>query len=1092
MSKYSNVPYHGAVYGETPKSATSAEPMDATALSYLDGDGKPTTVRVNWHTPYQKLTYTSNILVVDSNTIYNKLRLVRSQDAYPETPEDGAPVWEWTLVPGGNSTVNRTVESIDDGLEYSAIPITAGKYIYYRMWMRLQADNTWIDVGSTYTLVPKEHGTKTSDGTILLSTHDKVMDLLPRVFTSASQSPIDEVDPTSTLYAFLKSFSFTYDEIMTFADLLVPEASGKTINPNMLAAQADHVGITQGGSMVSKSQKRLIREAIYIYSRKGTPLSLGTLAESITGFAPTVINSPNLFLSNQDSSFNKSAGHWSVQGNCTLTVDNTTYPPDSTIAPLALERNYTAKVVVGTANASIANGFTSPMTLGVPVTPSASYVFSMYSKIDGGVTGATITPKITWYDFQGVQVGAVTTLTAATQTASWARTSASATAPSTARFATFTLTFSNVATYHLDMLQFEVGLSASTFQEARGITLQLDPVRTNLVTNPSFEASSGTVTVRTNLVTNPSFEVDVTNWNSYTATSYVRSTAQSFSGTASSLVTANGTNIAGVYNGISPSLMPVTAGQPYTWSIYVRDVNTALQYKAGINWQTSAFANISDSTGTATTVTSSGWTRVTVTGTAPVNATYAQPWCRTATAPASGTQVYFDAALFEQSSVLGSYFDGSRQPALRENLVINPGLDSGTPYIGSNNSSFQAISTAQAYVGAGSLLGTANGAGGFGYYPQTVSAGRLPVQPNTPYSWSVYVRDLTTTKQFVASIEWYTSSGSFISTISGTATTVTTSGWTRVTVTGTSPATAALATPTIYTSTTPAAGTQAYFDAMLFEKSSTVGAYFDGTTTAANGSSYTWTGTANASTSISYDSDFSVSWSGTANASTSLQTGVGVAGIIALSPVVRSTDWASNGSYSARIIPLSSTTGTDTFLALGGDIGGIRLGMVAGNTYTVSATIRLTAAQTGNIATTRARRIVFFYNAGAGYVETASAAAPNSAGSTRLNLTFTVPLGATEAFIRLYNGTDSGGGDVWWDSVMLEQSSTVNPYFDGSIPFVNGVMWSGTANASTSVVYPNWPTKIALLSMYMNNNMPSNTPYSINLLGTTPLTGITQ
>jgi hypothetical protein len=109
----------------------------------------------------------------------------------------------------------------------------------------------------------------------------------------------------------------------------------------------------------------------------------------------------------------------------------------------------------------------------------------------------------------------------------------------------------------------------------------------------------------------------------------------------------------------------------------------------------------------------------------------------------------------------------------------------------------------------------------------------------------------------------------------------------------------------------------------------------------------------------------------------------------------------------------------------------------------------------------------------------------------RISVTYTTPANTTGVQVSILNAY-AGAHTFYVDAVMLEQSASLGTYFDGSTPIVNGVMWSGTANASTSVIYPNWPTKIALLSMYINNSVPSNTPYSINLLGTTPLTGITQ
>jgi prepilin-type N-terminal cleavage/methylation domain-containing protein len=164
-----------------------------------------------------------------------------------------------------------------------------------------------------------------------------------------------------------------------------------------------------------------------------------------------------------------------------------------------------------------------------------------------------------------------------------------------------------------------------------------------------------------------------------------------------------------------------------------------------------------------------------------------------------------------------------------------------------------------------------------------------------------------------------------------------------------------------------------------------------------------------------------------------------------VSTVNRSTAWASNGSYSTELIP-NSTTSNDSFIILGGSLGGIRLNMESGKSYTVSGTINLPAAQTGTLSG-QARRIVVYYKVGAGsYQSFSSNAAPNAAGTNRLSLNFTLPAGITEAFIRFYNGALQGGGTVYWDSLVLNEGNNTN-YVDGFTP---GWSWSGADNNSVS------------------------------------------
>jgi hypothetical protein len=171
--------------------------------------------------------------------------------------------------------------------------------------------------------------------------------------------------------------------------------------------------------------------------------------------------------------------------------------------------------------------------------------------------------------------------------------------------------------------------------------------------------------------------------------------------------------------------------------------------------------------------------------------------------------------------------------------------------------------------------------------------------------------------------------------------------------------------------------------------------------------------------------------------------------------VATDTAWKVVGTASQR---LSAPTQADAWVShgVGQDAGGMRAGMTAGKTYTVSGTIRLSAPLTGSVEPNgRARTITVFTKVGAAaYVTTSSVQAANVAGVTRLSLTFTVPVGATEAFIRFYHGHTAG--TVWWDAIRLSEHDAgdiyASDYFDGDTLDTTeyGYNWAGTPNDSTS------------------------------------------
>jgi hypothetical protein len=165
---------------------------------------------------------------------------------------------------------------------------------------------------------------------------------------------------------------------------------------------------------------------------------------------------------------------------------------------------------------------------------------------------------------------------------------------------------------------------------------------------------------RQNLTLNPNFETNATSWGVTGALSVGRSTAQFYEGTASLLITMNALPQSGTTS--NGARMAVVAGANYTASGYMRDNNTAVQWKVGIAWYNAASGGslISYSYGLDTTITSTGWTRLSVTATAPAGALGAQVvFVTSATGtPATSTTAYLDAVLFEQSSVLNAYYTG--------------------------------------------------------------------------------------------------------------------------------------------------------------------------------------------------------------------------------------------------------------------------------------------------------------------------------------------------------------------------------------------------------------------------------------------------
>jgi hypothetical protein len=371
MGLYSAAKYGIDTYGRFSKLDYYAQPFISKAVDY-------TQVQLTWVQP--------------SGEDISELRVLRSNDGFPETPEDGKVVYYWDTF----STEPQLTDFLD-GTE-PLNPVPSGKFVYYRIWVKTSF-NVWRVAGDTVTLVPFKHASFAPDKTILVDTKNKLLDILPRVYTTATQSPIDEVDPNSELAIFLDAFAFELDIALTYADLLLPESNWQYVSPEILTLQSAQFGIELEPYVATKQQRKLVRNAITINQNKGTLKGIEAFVESYTGFAPTVTSSPNLVLSTQDSTFTNGVGFWKAVGDATIAPETTIVGVSDLVEPYIENNGYVAKVTVNQIGSKIVNGEDRPVTQGTPVSPGTSYIFSGYGKSSSGDMG--VKGYVSWYDLDG-------------------------------------------------------------------------------------------------------------------------------------------------------------------------------------------------------------------------------------------------------------------------------------------------------------------------------------------------------------------------------------------------------------------------------------------------------------------------------------------------------------------------------------------------------------------------------------------------------------------------------------------------------------------------------------------------------------------
>lgn len=452
MARYNTFKYgSGQKYGEVAANKNSVEPFIAYAQDY------------------NKVLLTWNIAQAESGSII-KHKIVRNQYAYSETQNDGIVLWNDDDGPGSQ-------------LLYDTNNIASGRFAFYSYWLQLD-DNSWVLAGETSVLVPAKHlsriypryinqdNVSISSDILLQTTHERLMSYLPKILTTGYSST-DYLDSESHLSLFLKGFSFTVDEFLTYGQLVLPGLSGRYSNEAIIKLQGDQLGVPEDTQGLTRTQKLFVRDAIYIYSRKGTLPGLTRFIKALTGYVPTITVSDNKMLSLQNSTFYNGIGNWKTTNGVSLTAFNTTDVPTPGGSDLVVDASWVAKLDCTSSSAGLYLGDESPVTLGIPVVAGQEYSFKYWVKRSGG-TGGIFGQSILWYDQTGKKIPETVSQVGETVTTSWAQKTYTRTAPTGAVFASISLAFNSGDIYYLDRVQFAKS-DVTTYSEARSVKIYLNP-----------------------------------------------------------------------------------------------------------------------------------------------------------------------------------------------------------------------------------------------------------------------------------------------------------------------------------------------------------------------------------------------------------------------------------------------------------------------------------------------------------------------------------------------------------------------------------------------------------------------------------------
>ncbi len=156
-----------------------------------------------------------------------------------------------------------------------------------------------------------------------------------------------------------------------------------------------------------------------------------------------------------------------------------------------------------------------------------------------------------------------------------------------------------------------------------------------------------------NLVPNPYFDNNATGWNNDSNVTVARSTSQARSGTASLAMTsvAGGTMGTSSDYYASGTAIPVTVGTSYTANVWFRAAVSARSVRVDLSWRNSSGVSVSTSTGSTVTDTTSGWTKATITATAPATAAYVYVKPTVVSTGGASEVHYIDDVLFRKTDL---------------------------------------------------------------------------------------------------------------------------------------------------------------------------------------------------------------------------------------------------------------------------------------------------------------------------------------------------------------------------------------------------------------------------------------------------------
>lgn len=800
MSRY-GIDYYGlSTYGSSAAVRYLAGSFTAQARGYGY-------IRIQWISP---------------TGAWSNVRLVRNSYGYPVNAFDG------------EILVDEAKEN-DPTFYNDSTTLAKGAFYYYSLFVYDTITYSWVRAGNVTGVSVKD-----------FNYGENMYKYLPEIYKITQVYIATSEWDNDDLYNFLALFGFQLDYSQTITSLLVDRYNLEKVGGSLIPSLLQQFGLTYEPEIGYQQSRILVRDAVQIGKKKGSAEGLREFMKAFTGYAvpqpiagtpnPSIdglVVGDNLMLDYNDSSFEESIGHW-ASSNSSATL---THLKVTDITAVSLTSNV-VQLVIGSHPYQVGNkintsGFAYPLfnTLGAPKTITAIDATSIY----------------------------------------------------------YALTANDVAqlpAYNNSTLSYPVVTPYPTPWDEPTTLAQYPNKQRGILCLENAGASSATITVECGLTSPVLKGIPVTAGNAYTFSVYAASGSTLRGvvlkikwydrlGTSISDSTGSSTNtVVGDF-----SARPTVTGTAPTDAYYAVPVITVVSAAATASNEYHYFDCAQfEQAAAATDFDEARQIHMTLRASRinellnPHFASPLTPWAVT------GASTAIDAATKEpdvdvfsvayksltsnvatiETSVshnlrpgdvvvvsgVGAPFDGTYTVATVRVNAVNPTQASKTfTYAKTNTNVTRVAATGSTYVSGDALKLTASGTSVL-VKSTTTTADLMPIHyPSTSYTFSVYAQVGTGTETLTPAIVWYDSSKVAITpTSTGTATAVTATGtsWDRVYVTATAPSNAAYAH--VQLSWTAVIGENLWLDAALFENTSSLSTYFDGSHGPATANDLYWEG----------------------------------------------------------------------------------------------------------------------------------------------------------------------------------------------------------------------------------------------------------